>query len=290
MKLSDMDTIISEEIYNNLDDLAKEICQYILEHYSEFRKRGLDLYSIVKKYCYDHPSPDTKRIEDRLAPFSERNTKKRAVKIYNYAGNLKTADAVERAYEDCIKIYISFNLLNDESDKLTLKRARKSISHEMVHVFDDLGRKGKKGYSDDRSQEYKWLSTHFVSEIKNHIPSSYERSNGMVSTDEWLHNKLSTKNDLRYIKYGYEFEQYIQRFLRRCQKQNDKGQSGYIIRSYRQLLSLIFGAQYYKTHENDSKLKKMIVERLKKEDFPDNPKYNVKVLFDLYGNQFEYKA
>src|SRR5574344_824312 len=101
MKLGNI--ILTEGIYDGMDDLAKEICQYILEHYDLFKKKGLDLYSILKKYCSEHPSPDTKRMEERLSPFNERkNKQKRAVKIYSYGGELSTAAAMERAYNDCI--------------------------------------------------------------------------------------------------------------------------------------------------------------------------------------------
>src|SRR5574344_88288 len=286
--------IIQESIYENLESPAYEIADYIIDNYKEFKSNGVDAYpflhkyfnSMAEKYKYTPNSADYIKAMANTVPIGTHPKQGQynvSIEKFKPMEDV-TAGAYEECYRNERKIVIKVPFVKFVSETPAVanrnrndrKILRRQLRHELVHAIRDLTHSYDRSYPAFTDKAMK--QHEYETEVNNSLGRTKSDKKINQLRHEYYHNSLAYKNNKSYIKYKAEFEQYIQKFLRRCEgldaNGNDDGSKQMlVINSYKQLLTVMFGSLYHPGYENDESLKRMVANRLKDENFPDDPKY-----------------
>jgi hypothetical protein len=281
--------IITESMYENMETLSNDISEYIINNGRKFRKEPFNAYDYIIKYLdaqikENRDTAGTERyikIKNNLLKDRAKNAPagKYAVYIYAYGGRDETAAAYEQefdkiheikvfipAYSNRMPVYAGDSSFVSKANSQQRKHIRDDIRHEFTHVFDRLRHSGAGHYVEKgRGKEFKYEYS-----LMNKLGDDDDQDKQI--RHDIVHNKFKYDNDKKYIKHRIEFEQYMQRFFRRCEGMTD-AQPVLNIRSYRQMLMIIFGNLYHPGFENDEQVKRMVKARCEEENFPDDPKF-----------------
>src|SRR5574344_134412 len=286
--------IIQESIYENLESPAYKMADYIIDNYKEFKSEGVDAYPFLYKYFSEMAEKykDTPSSSDYVKAMKNIVQNGVSPKRGQYTISVERfkpmEDVTSGAYETCDRVnrkivikvpftkFVNENPASVNRNRNDRKSLRRYLRHEMVHAIRDLTHSYDRSYpafTDKRIKEYE-----YETEVNNSLGKAKNNKKISQLRHEFYHNSLAYKNDKSYIKYKAEFEQVMQKFLRRCEgldaDGNDDGSKQVlVINSYRQLLMVMLGSLYHPGYENDESLKRMVANRLKDENFPDDPKY-----------------